>query len=184
MGKRVAILVTTRASACTLICLPPVSLSLACYYLAQLVKTGIGSWPRRQDEEDLGPLLLSSAEEPVTRELTVDGETTQASSQSIEEMMELEAEDSDAPSTASHSSRTGLRAEYVSVTGLPWEEDEYLAVGLLHLAAALGEPRSWVALGRRYETGEGVPRSNELAAWYYEVRWMEVLLGIELRCLG
>ena len=42
-------------------------------------------------------------------------------------------------------------------------------LGMLHLAAALGEPEAWAALGFRYSEGYSVPEDVSSASWY--LRW-------------
>jgi len=45
--------------------------------------------------------------------------------------------------------------------------DVQIGVGLLHVAAALGEPRAWAALAWRYSEGYQVPQHERTAALYY-----------------
>ena len=145
----------------------------AVYFLAQMVKTGIGGWP--QDVQGSSPLLPSTGgwkrnAIPAPQDSSPGPQKDVISLHTGRGVTSW----SDPSATMihvfhNHSKPMRGASPVVSVTGLPWQEDEALAVGLLHAAASLGYPRAWLALGKRYELGEGVPKSPELSAYYYEV---------------
>ena len=68
-----------------------------------------------------------------------------------------------AAAVSSTASPTGPRKHNTGASS----PDMQVGIGLLHVAAALGEPRAWAALAWRYNEGYQVPKHERTAAMYY-----------------